>query len=258
MKVEIVFLLMEVLTTVALESQPIDQSHVLSAKETVQSVDQEIPTARVLQLSERKDSSFRKEEHQPPEGLKGSYGYRDENGDLVVRFYAADDSGYRIVKEERYPSSHIGRDGYDNNKHRTNFYDPDHIRHRTYPRNYHNDFFSRNYRPSSKTYRNYDKQYPNIHKNTHGFDAYYPTHKFRARDNSQYPNSVYQYNENIRPSEFPEFHKHRNNFNHGHHYAFPTQFFSNNPQRQFFQNQHPVFSQTYDDFHRFKKQYSTS
>ncbi|XP_022237662.1 uncharacterized protein LOC106478359 [Limulus polyphemus] len=99
----IIVLLSAGLISVTCEPEPVDNNNESSHSE----LEKQVPAA--IQLSydtgEGNDRAFRHEERIPDGGVKGSYGYHDENGNLVVRHYIADKNGYRIVKEERHPLS---------------------------------------------------------------------------------------------------------------------------------------------------------
>ncbi|XP_076371785.1 uncharacterized protein LOC143257249 [Tachypleus tridentatus] len=218
------------LTTVICQQHTADHSS--PVKDTHDSKEEEVPVARALQLShdigEGKDSSFRHEERLPNGGVKGSFGYRDENGDLIVRFYLADDNGYRIVKDERYPSSPIAGDGYYDKENGKGFYDrnqasqipdsrnSDNTRpdYRNYPkdfydqnarpdsRNYPKDFFDQNARPDS---RNYPKEI--FDQNVRPYSRNYPKYFFgrNVRPHSKgYPENVFDQNGRPNSRNYPE------------------------------------------------------
>ncbi|XP_076365116.1 uncharacterized protein LOC143254199 [Tachypleus tridentatus] len=162
-----ILLLSAGLTVVTCEPEPVDTNNESSHSE----LKEPIPAA--IQLSydtgEGNDRAFRHEERIPNGGVKGSYGYYDENGNLVVRHYIADENGYRIVKEERRPlSSRKETEFNDNLESKDQLYEPNNPDSTNYSSIFHgsdsnsppkstdqrNDHHNANHKPDSTHFQN--------------------------------------------------------------------------------------------------------
>ncbi|XP_076308799.1 uncharacterized protein LOC143224287 [Tachypleus tridentatus] len=219
-------LLIERLNTVT-SKLPQDENGELSfTKEGAFNTREHNPVDSVAQLSyntgDDKDNRFRHEKRLPNGAVRGFYGYRDKNGDLFVRHYIVDVDGYRLIKEERYPSSNKNADNQIEHPNR-----------------------------NVQTYLlNFKRQIPSLPIKIQKSNNYYPIEPIHKTLHKG-PFQLNRHSDIRRPLGISRYNLDKDKFYFDLPQNFPTQFSLERSRRRFFLNRKNPFPQFQDGFNNF-------